>query len=232
MVPLLPFLALGGAWLVDAGSAWLGQRMGRGSRWANGIAALGATLLLVLPVIASILFDVALSQTDLRETAGRWVEDNVEWGSKIAIEHYSVPFEHGDFGVRDVIRISDHDLAWYQQEAFDIAIISDGIWEALRDQPETYAERVGGYEELVGNSTMLAEFVPEPAGIVVAGYPTVAIYHFAPVRILEIPRLNITAHGLTAKINADMMAAQRPPPGHRRASHQQTATAATPTNPP
>ena len=27
------------------------------------------------------------------------------------------------------------------------------------------------------------EFVPDPAGLVVAGYPTVEIYHFAPVRI-------------------------------------------------
>ena len=188
MVPLLPFLALGGAWLLDVGSKWLAQRLRRGSRWENSLAALGAALLLVLPLTASVLFDIALSQPDLRETAGRWVKDNVEWGSKIAIEHYSIPFEHGDYSVRDVIRISDHDLAWYQQEAFDVAIISDGIWEVLRDQPENYSGRVSIYEELVSNSTMLAEFIPAPAGIVVAGYPTVAIYHFAPVRILKISR--------------------------------------------
>jgi hypothetical protein len=44
------------------------------------------------------------------------------------------------------------------------------------------------YEELVSNSTLVAEFVPQPPALAVAGYPTVAIYHFAPVRIYALPR--------------------------------------------
>ncbi|MGD2207712.1 MAG: hypothetical protein PVH17_13135, partial [Anaerolineae bacterium] len=85
------------------------------------------------------------------------------------------------------MRITDHDLTWYQQEEFDILIISDGVWEVLRRQPETYAEKVNLYDELTGRSTLLAEFVPDPPDIVVAGYPTVSVYHFAPVRIYHLP---------------------------------------------
>jgi hypothetical protein len=33
----------------------------------------------------------------------------------------------------------------------------------------------------------LAEFVPKPPAIAVSGYPTVGIYHFAPVRIYRLP---------------------------------------------
>ena len=63
----------------------------------------------------------------------------------------------------------------------------DGVWEILRAQPEHYADMVEAYEELTGNSELLAEFVPQPPGLVVAGYPTVAVYHFAPVRIYRVP---------------------------------------------
>ncbi len=183
MVPLLPFLALGGGWLLDTGSDWLAARFGRDGRLSHVLAGLGAVVLLTLPLGASVSFDKALSQTDHREIAGQWIEENIEQGSKIAIEHYSIPFRYGQYQVEDVIRISDHDLAWYQQEGYDVLVISDGIWELLRRQPELYAEKVAVYDELVAHSARLAEFAPEPPGIVVAGYPTVEIYHFAPTRI-------------------------------------------------
>jgi hypothetical protein len=41
---------------------------------------------------------------------------------------------------------------------------------------------------VIGGSSLLAEFVPAPPGLVVAGYPTVAVYHFAPVRIYRLPQ--------------------------------------------
>jgi 4-amino-4-deoxy-L-arabinose transferase-like glycosyltransferase len=188
MVPLLPFLALGGGWLLDTAADWLALRF-RGNRKAShALASLGATLLLALPLAASVSFDRAISQTDHREIAGQWVEDNIEQGSKIAIEHYSIPFDYDQYQVEDVLRISDHDLDWYQQEGYDLLIISDGIWETLRRQPESYAEEVAVYDELVESSTLLTKFIPEPSPIVVAGYPTVEIYHYAPVRIYRVPK--------------------------------------------
>lgn len=188
MVPLLPFLALGGAWLLDASAGWTAERLGRGQRATGLLAALGALIVLALPIAAGIAFDVAISRTDHRELAGRWVEENVEQGSKIAIEHYAIPFDYSDYSVKDVLRISNHDLAWYQKEGFDILIISDGVWEVLRRAPEAYADKLAAYDGAVAGSELLQEFVPRPPGIVVAGYPTVALYHFAPVRIRQVPQ--------------------------------------------
>jgi 4-amino-4-deoxy-L-arabinose transferase-like glycosyltransferase len=187
MVPLLPFLALGGGWLLDGVAGWLARRFRKGDTLSHGLAAAGAALVLGLPVVAGIAFDVAISRTDLREVAGQWLEENIEPGSKIAIEHYSIPFDHTEYWVEDVIRISDQDLAWYQKEEFDQLIISDGVWEVLRRQPQAYAEKVAAYDELVTRCTLLAEFIPQRPALVVAGYPTVAVYHFAPVRILSLP---------------------------------------------
>jgi 4-amino-4-deoxy-L-arabinose transferase-like glycosyltransferase len=185
-VPVLPFLAVGGGWLLDMAAAWAAGRFGWSRGTTNGLAALGAALLLALPLYASIGFNVALNRVDLRELAGTWVEENVEWGSKIAIEHYSIPFDHSAYQVQDVVRISDHDLDWYKEQGFGVLIISDGVWELLQRQPEVYSEKLKGYRELVEGSTLLSEFIPDPPGIVVAGYPTVAIYHFPPVRIYGI----------------------------------------------
>lgn len=186
MIPVLPFLALGGGWLVDTSADWLAYRFRGRGKASHALASLGVALLLALPLAASVSFDIALSQTDHRETAGQWFDDNIEKGAKIAIEHYSIPFDYDRYQVQDVLRISDHDLSWYQQEGYELLIISDGIWETLRRQPEFYADEVAVYDELVANSTLLAEFVPEPPAIVVAGYPTVEIYHYAPVRIYQV----------------------------------------------
>ncbi|MGD9046660.1 MAG: glycosyltransferase family 39 protein [Anaerolineae bacterium] len=188
LVPLLPFLALGGGWLLDAGSDWLRQRLKWSQLGGNMLAILATALLVVLPLIASVSFDRALSQTDHRESAGQWVEAHIQPGSRIAIEHYSVPFDYDRYHVEDVIRMGDHDLDWYRQEGFEVLIVSDGIWEVLRQQPEFYADEVAAYDALSTNGTLLAEFVPQPAGIVVAGYPTVGIYHFAPVHIYRLPK--------------------------------------------
>jgi 4-amino-4-deoxy-L-arabinose transferase-like glycosyltransferase len=189
MVPLLPFLALTAGWLVDGAADWLARRLRRDDPWlSHSLAALGSGVLITLPLAASISFDNALSQVDHREVAGRWVEENIEAGSKIAIEHYSIPFDYDRYRVEDVIRISDHNLAWYQQQGFDILIISDGVWEVLRRQQEDYPEKIAVHDELVANSTLLAEFAPQPPRIAVSGYPTVEIYHFAPVRIFRLSK--------------------------------------------
>jgi 4-amino-4-deoxy-L-arabinose transferase-like glycosyltransferase len=187
MVPLLPFLALGGGWLLDRVADWAANHLRRSHAWSEAMAALGACLLCFLPVAAGISFDVALGQVDHRQIAGEWIQENIEWGSKIAIEHYSIPFDHTEYWVQDVIRISDHNMDWYKKEKFDLIVISDGVWELLHDQPETYAAQLAVYNDLVSKSTLLAEFVPEPPALAVAGYPTVSVYHFAPVRIYRLP---------------------------------------------
>jgi 4-amino-4-deoxy-L-arabinose transferase-like glycosyltransferase len=188
MVPLLPFLALGGGWLLDKGGEWLAHRVKRGAGWSSGLASAAAALVLLPPLAAGAILDATLAQTDYREVAGQWVEENVEQDTKIAIEHYSIPFNYDRYHVEDVIRISDHDLDWYRQEGYDLLIISDGVWDLLRRQPEIYADKLAVYDDLVANSELLAQAVPQPPGIVIAGYPTVAVYHFAPVRIYRLRR--------------------------------------------
>ncbi len=185
MVPLLPFLALGGGWLLDAGSEWAARRFHR-ARSAPLLAAVAAAVILALPLLAAVRFDAILSRTDHRQIAGRWVEENIPPGSKIAIEHYAIPFDHTPYRVEDIIRLSDHDLAWYRQQGFDVVIVSDGVWPLLQQQARFYPDQLAVYDDLAAQGTLLAEFIPDPPPLVVAGYPSVAVYHFAPVRIYRL----------------------------------------------
>jgi hypothetical protein len=187
MVPLLPFLAVGGGWLVDAAATWLTGRLGWSTHRGHALALAGVAVTAFLPLTAGILFDREIAATDHREIAGDWIEENLEWSTKIAIEHYGVPFDHTEYWVEDVIRASDHDLDWYVQEGFDVVVVSDGVWDVLRRQPEAYAGKLAVLDELTQESQLLASFEPDPPGIVTAGYPTVAVYHFAPVRIYRLP---------------------------------------------
>lgn len=191
MVPVLPFLALGAGWLLDALANWLGRRLRERTRYGpllSGLAAaLGAVLLLALPVVAGVSLDWSLARTDHRELAGQWVEDNIAPGNRIAIEHYGIPFDYDQYQVEDVLRITNHDLDWYRQEGYSVLIVSDGVWPILRDQAEHYGDLVAAYDQLTAEAELMAEFVPRPPGLVVAGYPTVGVYHFAPVRIYRVP---------------------------------------------
>jgi 4-amino-4-deoxy-L-arabinose transferase-like glycosyltransferase len=188
MVALLPFLAIGGGWAIDLVADWAASRFNLKQAHSHALAIVAALLLLGLPLTASVIFDKLVSQTDSRQVAGQWVESNIEEGSKIAIEHYAIPFDYDRYEVEDVVRISDHALAWYQENDFDVLIISDGVWEILRQHPEYYGDKLAVVDELLDGATLLAEFVPQPPGIVVAGYPTVQVYHFAPVRILSLSK--------------------------------------------
>ena len=187
MVPLLPFLAIGGGWFIDRCADFIARRAKRARVASTIVAVTGVALMLCLSFPASVTLDRALTQTDHRELAGQWVEDNITTGSRIALEHYGIPFDYDQYQVEDIIRADDHDLDWYQQQGFDFLIISDGVWEILGRQPEIYAEKLGNLRDLTRSSRLMAEFVPEPAAIVIAGYPTVEVYHFAPVRIYQLP---------------------------------------------
>lgn len=188
MVPVLPFLAVGGGWLLDAGAVWVARKLHWRARRSYALAAVATLVVIALPLVAGAMFDAALARQDHREVAGDWIEENVEWGSRIAIEHYAVPFDHTEYWVEDVLRISDHDLNWYLEERFDLFVVSDGVWEVLRRQPAAYGDKLARLDELTAASTCLETFEADPPGLVVAGYPTVAVYHFAPVRIYALPQ--------------------------------------------
>ncbi len=61
MLPVLPFLALGVGYLLDVAANWVTNRFGLNRGISHSLAALGALLLIALPLAASVSFDLAIS---------------------------------------------------------------------------------------------------------------------------------------------------------------------------
>ncbi len=186
LLPILPALAVLSAVLIADASTWIGRHIRRKMPGWMPAAAL-TVLAVVLPFGAALSFDRSLTEPDMRTVAGQWVAQNVPAGSKIAIEHYSIPFSHEPYQVTDVMRAWDHDADWYAEQGFDYVIVSSGVWLVMADQPARYQRELGILHDLETRYELVAEFQPQrvPA-LAAAGYPTIRDYHFPTVWIIRV----------------------------------------------
>jgi hypothetical protein len=139
----------------------------------------------VVPAKAAIDFDSALSQRDHRTLAAEWVNSNVPPGSKIVTEAFSIPLDQERFQVTQLVRIDSEDLQWYLDEGVEYVIVSDGHWRALFQEPESYAREIATYNEILNHSSVVQEFPAQLPALLSRGYPTIPVYHFPNVLVLE-----------------------------------------------
>ena len=87
----------------------------------------------------------------------------------------------------DVLRLWDHDAAWYTEQKFDYVIASNGVWMTMMAEPATYAQEVGMFRGLQARHTMVKDLSPTGVpSLVTMGYPTIAEYHFPRVWIFRV----------------------------------------------
>jgi hypothetical protein len=188
LVALLPLLVVLAARLLVDAVSWLGTRWPVLRRWELPLLACVTAVGVLMPARAVLDFDEALSQRDHRTLAAEWVNDNVPAGSKIVTEAFSIPLDEHRFEVVQLVRIDSEGLDWYQREGVEYVIVSDGHWRILFEQPERYSHEIAIYEEILDHSTIVQEFPGEVPGSLGRGYPTIPIYHFPNVSILELER--------------------------------------------
>ena len=91
LCPVIPFLAIAAAWLVDVNlgkliSKILGSREGFAIYCLRRIISLLLVSLLILPgIVASIQLNIILTTGDTRDLARAWIEHNIPTGAVIAI---------------------------------------------------------------------------------------------------------------------------------------------------
>ena len=186
LIPLLPVLVvLGGRVLVDAVSS-LVTRWPILRRWEVLILSCLTVAAVVMPAKAVVDFDSALSQRDHRSAAAEWVNTNLPPGSKVVTEGFPIPVDEERFDVVQLVRIDSEDLEWYLEESVEYAIVSDGHWRILFEDPERYAREITTYQDILNHSTVVQEFPAETPAMLSRGYPTIPIYHFPDVLILRL----------------------------------------------
>ncbi len=184
LVVLVPVLVvLSGRLLADAVSS-LATRQPRLRRAEIPILAGLTALAILFPGRAILDFDRALSQKDHRTLAAEWANSNLPAGARIVTEAFSIPLDQERFQVLPLVRIDSEDLEWYEEQAVEYVIVSDGHWRTLFEDPQRYAREIATYEQILGHSTVLMEFPGELPASLSRGYPTIPIYHFPDVAIL------------------------------------------------
>jgi len=186
LVALLPLLVVLAARLLVDAVSWVGTRWPALRRWELPLLACVTAVAALMPARAVLDFDRALSQRDYRTLAAEWVNANVPAGSKIVTEAFSIPLDEDRFEVVQLVRIDSQDLEWYEREGIEYVVVSDGHWRVLLGQPEKYARETETYDDIVTHSVVLQEFRSDAPPSLQRGYPTIAIYHFPDVLILQL----------------------------------------------
>lgn len=104
------------------------------------------TLIIALPAIRVIQFDVASAGADTRTLSAEWIEKNLPHGSKIAAEFYGPPIS-GNFQVVK-IPFLDHSPDWFREQEFDYVVFDSADHGRFFAEPEVYPEQVNHYQRL------------------------------------------------------------------------------------
>ena len=169
-IPLLPFIAIFASYgVVYAAEA---------ARFVapRGAVAILAAALIGLMIVPSLVLDVRsdslLKVEDTRVMLGRWVEENIPPGSKIALEGYTFLDSEGrqtgpldiKYSLQVLPSLRSNPLDYYAQEKFDYLISSSFVYERYDLSPDDKASAIQFYQELNQRFPVVATFSPTADG--------------------------------------------------------------------
>ncbi len=169
-IPLLPLAAVFAA--AGVGAAVRAARGGVGAAPAVGLAA----VLLAAAVLPQAALDVRhgslLRTEDTRVQLGRWIDENVPPGSKLAVEGYTFIDSEGrhvgsrgiEYSIAILPSLRANPLEYYVQEGFDYLISSSYVYGRYQANPGGHAEAVEYYRRLADRFPLAASFSPRDDG--------------------------------------------------------------------
>jgi len=124
------------------------------------IVAIGMLILVSFgtPFLQTTKNAIRLTTVDSRETARIWIERNLPYGTRIAIESYAPYVDPQRFFVQGFGRLIDHPLAWYTANEFEYLVFSQGMFGRFYQEPDRYANEVSQYQELFRAFDMVKTF--------------------------------------------------------------------------
>jgi len=161
MVPLLPLIAVLGAFGLAKAIQFLKQRIGSENR-AQKIAVSVASSFILIGIPSSLLFRDAVSfdryllKTNTKEIAYKWAQNNLSKDAKILREQYAPELELAGFWVKNINFVFNDsvDAAYVRNHRFDYIIVTDKLWKrpakenGVIMQREAYA-KIPQYADLI-----------------------------------------------------------------------------------
>jgi hypothetical protein len=174
----------------------LALRWPRARRFALPAAAVVLAVAFVPPLAASVSFDRSLSGADTRETAARWIEQNIPAGALVATENYGPPLVREDqlphFRERGLdpvayrlVRLKlpvpgtpepTHDLQRLREQGVQYVVTSSRVRDRVFAAAADYPELVAFYGQLDQEAELVKEFRPGPG----EHGPVLRLYRLTP----------------------------------------------------
>ncbi len=169
IIPVLPFLAIFAASLIDAVRERSGSLMARG-------AILFIPLFALPSLVASVRWDLEMGRVNTRTLAREWIEENIPRGSRIAIDSLGPPLDDSRYDIyifhEGVLQHPLDPWAHYrlgkvrtvgvlQENAIDFAIVNSDTYGNYRRVPHLYPEEAPFYTELDREAELIKEFKPD-----------------------------------------------------------------------
>jgi 4-amino-4-deoxy-L-arabinose transferase-like glycosyltransferase len=156
LMPILPFLALLGAWWLP----WLRSRIQSYGRTAPIVAGICALVLVLIPLVQAAQWNIELGRTDTRYPALDWVRENVEPDAVIAHEHYTPPLADAGFRAELIWSTYEQPADWFDEYSVEYLMISSYIYQRYLDEPGRYPSQAAFYDALLSRPTRAA-FAPD-----------------------------------------------------------------------
>jgi 4-amino-4-deoxy-L-arabinose transferase-like glycosyltransferase len=170
ILPLLPFLAISGARLLD------GIRE-KGAKYKSILLLGFATILIIQPLINAIYCDYLFTKKDTRTLAKEWIEQHLPQGSKIVTEGYGPPLlrsreylksqitQEMNREAYQVIELpksgaATHPLSYYREQGYDYLIVSSFIYLRYWVRPDLTPDGIAFYNALSKEVKPVIEFSP------------------------------------------------------------------------
>jgi len=149
-LPLTPFLFLLAAWFVVSLFDKLRTLQTESLRrlFLTILASLTIAAL-THPLLKTIEDTHVLTTVNSRETARRWINDNLPYGARIALESYSPFVDPSRFSVQGFLRIIDHKPEWYIEQGFNYLVFSEGMYGRFYRESERYENEVSRYNDFL-----------------------------------------------------------------------------------
>jgi 4-amino-4-deoxy-L-arabinose transferase-like glycosyltransferase len=166
-IPLLPFLVIAAAY----GTGMLVVML-PSSAWRRAAMALAVGLLVIPSVVQDVRHNTLLRAEDTRLLLGRWMDENVPAGSKIALEGYTyIDVEGRPLGQRRLpyrqevnSSLRQQPLERYVRENFNYLIVSSYVYDRYHLAPDRHRQAIEWYQRLDEELPLVAAFYPRSDG--------------------------------------------------------------------
>jgi hypothetical protein len=157
---IVPFLAMLAGLALDAGLGWIGKQWEHLGRSPTSLRVLSAGLILValaLPAVRAVQINRRFMQEDVRTQVTRWLQENLEPGTRVVGEYYSPLLVNSGLEFRWIDYASDQPYEWYLAHA-DYVVLMENRYQGFFVDPSRYPEQVALYAQLCADSNLVKEF--------------------------------------------------------------------------